>query len=77
MRAQPTDFVSASFAQLIWVLGRQSVLDSVGGNQDKAIDKLLGMSDPEYKEQHSTNVVSNAQLVPTRQSLAMGVLSHS
>ncbi|KAF9653979.1 hypothetical protein BDM02DRAFT_3265126 [Thelephora ganbajun] len=33
----------------------QSVLDSVNGNQEKAIDKLLGMSDPEYKEQHSTN----------------------
>jgi len=33
----------------------QSVLDSVDGNQDRAIDKLLGMSDPEYKEQHSTH----------------------
>jgi len=33
----------------------QSVLDSVGGDQDGAIDKLLGMSDPEYKEQHSTH----------------------
>jgi len=33
----------------------QSVLDSVNGDQDRAIDKLLGMSDPEYKEQHSTN----------------------
>jgi len=38
---------------------RQSVLDSVGGNQDRAIDTLLGMSDPNYKsetrpeEQHS------------------------
>jgi len=26
-----------------------SVLDSVGGNQDRAIDALLGISDPEYK----------------------------
>ncbi|KAL1760516.1 hypothetical protein FB107DRAFT_256041 [Schizophyllum commune] len=26
-----------------------SVLDSVSGNQDRAIDMLLGMSDPEYK----------------------------
>jgi len=34
----------------------QSVLDSVDGNQDRAIDKLLGMSDPEYAEQHSTHV---------------------
>ncbi|KAF9793216.1 hypothetical protein BJ322DRAFT_1103637 [Thelephora terrestris] len=33
----------------------QSVLDSVNGNQDRAIDKLLGMSDPEYNEQHSAN----------------------
>jgi len=33
----------------------QSVLDSVNGDQDKAIDILLGMSDPEYKEQHSPN----------------------
>ncbi|KAJ3821741.1 hypothetical protein F5880DRAFT_1508314 [Lentinula raphanica] len=30
----------------------QSVLDSVGGNSDRAIDILLGMSDPEY---HSEN----------------------
>ncbi|KAJ7594458.1 hypothetical protein C8J56DRAFT_438239 [Mycena floridula] len=27
----------------------QSVLDSVGGNQDRAIDVLLGMTDPEYQ----------------------------
>ncbi|KAG5715347.1 hypothetical protein E4T56_gene17101, partial [Termitomyces sp. T112] len=26
-----------------------SVLDSVNGDQDRAIDALLGMSDPEYK----------------------------
>lgn len=32
-------------------LCRQSVLDSVGGNQDRAIDALLGMSDPEYKSE--------------------------
>lgn len=29
----------------------QSVLDSVGGNQDQAIDALLGMSDPNYKSE--------------------------
>ena len=28
---------------------RYSVLDSVNGDQDRAIDALLGMSDPEYK----------------------------
>jgi len=33
----------------------QSVLASVNGNQDRAIDKLLGMSDPEYAEQHPVN----------------------
>ncbi|KAE9389896.1 hypothetical protein BT96DRAFT_1024856 [Gymnopus androsaceus JB14] len=27
----------------------QSVLDSVGGNSDRAIDVLLGMNDPEYR----------------------------
>jgi hypothetical protein len=32
---------------------RQSVLESVDGDQDKAIDKLLGMSDPEYEHQHA------------------------
>lgn len=30
---------------------RQSVLESVGGDQDRAIDMLLGMSDPEYVPQ--------------------------
>lgn len=29
-------------------VNRQSVLDSVGGDQDRAIDVLLGMSDPNY-----------------------------
>jgi len=29
----------------------QSVLESVGGNQDRAIDMLLGMSDPDYVPQ--------------------------
>lgn len=28
---------------------RQSVLESVNYDQDRAIDSLLGMSDPEYK----------------------------
>lgn len=32
-------------------MNRQSVLDSVGGNQDQAIDALLGMSDPNYKSE--------------------------
>lgn len=27
---------------------RQSVLDSVNGDQERALDVLLGMSDPEY-----------------------------
>ena len=27
------------------------MLDSVGGNQDRAIDALLGISDPEYKSE--------------------------
>ena len=30
---------------------RQSVLESVGGDQDRAVDMLLGMSDPEYVSQ--------------------------
>lgn len=34
---------------LIAVWYRQSVLESVGGDQDSAIDALLGMSDPEYR----------------------------
>ncbi|TFK44281.1 hypothetical protein BDQ12DRAFT_730355 [Crucibulum laeve] len=29
----------------------QSVLESVGGNQDRAIDALLGMSDPDYRSE--------------------------
>jgi hypothetical protein len=33
-------------------MNRQEVLQSVQGNQDRAIDTLLGMSDPEYKSQH-------------------------
>lgn len=40
----------------------QSVLDSVNGNQDRAIDKLLGMSDPEYKEQHPTTRADQTEL---------------
>jgi hypothetical protein len=28
---------------------RQSVLDSVNGNSDRAIDALLGMSDPDFQ----------------------------
>ncbi|KAF8740173.1 hypothetical protein AX14_008361 [Amanita brunnescens Koide BX004] len=31
-----------------------SVLQSVGGNQDRAIDALLGMSDPQYKSEAPT-----------------------
>lgn len=41
----------------------QSVLESVGGNQDRAIDVLLGMNDPEYKsEAQSTQPVSQTDL---------------
>lgn len=32
-------------------VNRQSVLESVGGNQDRAIDVLLGMSDPDYRSE--------------------------
>ncbi|KZT43602.1 hypothetical protein SISSUDRAFT_609468 [Sistotremastrum suecicum HHB10207 ss-3] len=31
----------------------ESVLDSVGGDQDRAIDLLLGMNDPTYAPEHS------------------------
>lgn len=30
---------------------RQSVLQSVDGNQERAIDALLGMSDPDYRSE--------------------------
>lgn len=30
---------------------RQSVLQSVGGNQESAVDALLGMSDPDYRSE--------------------------
>lgn len=40
----------------------QSVLDSVNGNQDRAIDKLLGMSDPEYQEQQPSTIVNQTEL---------------
>ena len=36
---------------------RQSVLGSVGGNQERAADVLLGMSDPNYQPQHQTGPV--------------------
>ena len=36
---------------------RQSVLESVGGDQDRAIDMLLGMSDPNYVPQEPPTVV--------------------
>lgn len=32
----------------------QSVLDSVNGNQDAAVDVLLGMSDPDYVSTHQS-----------------------
>ncbi len=35
---------------------RQSVLDSAGGNQDQAIETLLGMSDPDYVPQQPQNL---------------------
>ncbi|KIJ49633.1 hypothetical protein M422DRAFT_777560 [Sphaerobolus stellatus SS14] len=40
----------------------QSVLESVGGNQDKAIDILLGMSDPSYKSQVSHSSLTQTEL---------------
>ncbi|KAL1695022.1 hypothetical protein GGG16DRAFT_86703 [Schizophyllum commune] len=38
-----------------------SVLDSVNGNQDRAIDMLLGMSDPEYKATAAPEAPSRPQ----------------
>jgi hypothetical protein len=40
-------FLSRCYDQL----SRLSVLESVGGDQDRAIDALLGMSDPDYKSE--------------------------
>ena len=37
----------------------QSVLESVGGDQERAIDILLGMSDPSYKPQVRNDLVRN------------------
>lgn len=37
---------------------RQSVLDSVNGNQERAADVLLGMSDPSYESQQHAAPVS-------------------
>jgi hypothetical protein len=61
------------FKQLMSTLSfgcRQTVLDSVKGNQDRAIDVLLGMNDPSYVSERSTQDVSNrvlqARLYPTR-----------
>jgi hypothetical protein len=55
-----TDFVPDVVPAADWgpLAPRQSVLDSVNGDQDRAVDKLLGMSDPEYKEQHAASTVS-------------------
>jgi hypothetical protein len=39
------------------------VLESVGGNQDRAIDALLGMSDPEYKAEPPAAVSVQPPLV--------------
>lgn len=46
---------------------RQSVLDSVNGDQDRAIDALLGMSDPSYVSQEPERppAVSTFHLPPT------------
>ncbi|KAF5321384.1 hypothetical protein D9619_001527 [Psilocybe cf. subviscida] len=38
----------------------QSVLDSAGGNQDRAIDILLGMSDPDYRSEAPAQVQNPA-----------------
>jgi hypothetical protein len=36
------------------------VLQSVGGNQDRAIDALLGMSDPDYRSEAPAPVAPQA-----------------
>jgi len=41
----------------------QSVLESVGGNQDRAVDTLLGMSDPNYvPQEHPVPIQSQTDL---------------
>jgi hypothetical protein len=45
---------------------RQSVLESVGGDQDSAVDTLLGMSDPEHV---STAIPEQTQARPLSQIL--------
>ncbi|KAF4620916.1 hypothetical protein D9613_000306 [Agrocybe pediades] len=50
----------------------QSVLQSSGGNQDRAIDTLLGMSDPEYRSEHpqpANDNVNNPAPVLTQEEL--------
>lgn len=52
----------------LWSLGftlftRQSVLDSVNGNTDRAIDALLGMSDPDYTSDHHAEPQAQAPQV--------------
>ncbi|KIY70637.1 hypothetical protein CYLTODRAFT_435620 [Cylindrobasidium torrendii FP15055 ss-10] len=47
----------------------QSVLDSVNGNQDRAIDVLLGMSDPNFKSDTAQAPLPPAQPVLTQEEL--------
>jgi len=35
----------------MWTMDSQSVLESVGGDQDRAIDLLLGMNDPDFRSE--------------------------
>jgi hypothetical protein len=51
-----------------WTFRRQSVLESVDGDQDRAVDVLLGMSDPNFKSE-SPPAVQQPQMV--RRSLVM------
>ncbi|KAF7322004.1 CUE domain-containing protein [Mycena kentingensis (nom. inval.)] len=53
----------------------QSVLESVGGNTDRAIDLLLGMSDPEYKSEAPQ--VPQQQQRPQTQEELDAQLAHS
>ena len=44
---------------------RQSVLQSVSGNQERAIDALLGMSDPDYRSEALATEAVTPQLPVT------------
>ena len=40
----------------LFVFDRHSVVDSVGGDQDRAVDALLAMSDPDHVPVHHVGV---------------------